>query len=131
MKYFFDSLSLCLYSLEKRVFFFKSRKSWRILPEITKIWGFTLIFVSRVKKVLFSILHKNKIKIGQIFDRNHGLSPLEKCKFCDILLSLFLDSTISLVFYQECHQTPLLKIKHERLFKFFLLKPWTNPFVIM
>ena len=55
--------------------------------------------------------------------------PLWKKRiFCDILLSLFLDSTISLVFYQECHQTLLLKIKHERL---SLLKPWTNPFGIM
>ena len=55
----FSTFFIALF-IKPRKAVFLSRKSWRIFPEISKIWGFTLIFVSRVKKVLFSI--KNGIK---------------------------------------------------------------------
>ena len=33
-----------------------------------------------------------RIQKMQIFDQNHGLTPLENCKFCPILNSMFLTS---------------------------------------
>ena len=122
-------LSLCLYSLEKLFFFFFFSSLENPLLLSLFLESKKSCSLSRTSLNTYrSILRKTQDKICHIFDRKHGLSPLEKCKFWDSLLSLFLDSTISLVFYQECHQTLLLKIKHERL---SLLKPWTNPFGIM
>ena len=39
----------------------------------------------------WSILYKkSKLRKSQIFDQNHGLSPLQKCQFCLLFKSMFI-----------------------------------------
>ena len=51
-----------------------------------------LLFILNVTKHLFSayFAKSEKKKKFRIFDQNHGLAPLGKCKFCDFLKSMFI-----------------------------------------
>ena len=45
---------------------------------------------SSTDKMKVSFTEKKACKIFGIFDKNHGLSPSEKCKFCDYSKMTFL-----------------------------------------
>ena len=60
-----------------------------------------------------------KKKKWQIFYQNHGLTSLEKCKFCDFLKRYFYGLE-RLVFNRKSDKTPLLALfdKNEKKKKF-------------
>ena len=71
------------------------------------------------------------MKKPQLFDQNHGLSPLQKCQFCLLFKSMFILST------KACFLTrtsPILFLgvfcikQNVNEISNFWPKPWTNPF---
>ena len=73
-----SSLQKCQFSLLFKSMFILSRRA---------------CFLTRTSPNNFSgcILHKTKrSKKFQIFDQNHGLTPLQKCQFCGFLKPMFL-----------------------------------------
>ena len=67
-----------------------------------------------------------------IFDQNHRLTTLKKCKFCDFFKSMFFMFKKRQVFYIERQQTLFLaemylKGNNEEISNFGP-KPWTNHF---
>ena len=65
---------------------------------------------------------KQKFKKGLVFNQIHGLAPLEKCKFCDLFIFLFLLSrkaiTLSRTSLNSFSRPILTKKKSWRLFCF-------------
>ena len=100
-----------------------------------------LVFIAQ-KRIFFVLEYRKrhspglyclKRKVGKwpFLDKNHGLTPLEKCEFLDVLNYLFLQlskaffrSRISLKTFSQ-HILP----KKKRLKNgHFWTKPWVNPF---
>ena len=67
----------------------------------------------------------------QLFDQNHGLSPLQKCQFCLPFKSMFILSRKAYCLTRTSPYTfsgcILHKTKRSQNFNFWW-KPWTNPF---
>ena len=100
------------YTLLFSVFFFKKGKNeknhnfwekpWNNSFEKRQIVPLSLIdvfygleslflYIEWHQKLLFGIFSlKRKNEKIKIFEKNHGLSPSEKCKFCDFFKSMFL-----------------------------------------
>ena len=129
--------------------------------QIWIIFFFKSMFLQS-KKALFLQLYQTHFldpfstkKDGKIsiFDKNHGLTPLEKCKFCGFLKSMSLQSkkfSFSLsnfiknffldpfcikknhakisIFYKNHGLTPLEKCKFGDSFKSFSFQSFTNHF---
>ena len=65
----------------------------------------------------------------QFFYQNHGLTPLETCKFCNLFKSKFLKPK-NTFFYVECYRILFLalfriKTKQEKTLAFFFTKTMT------
>ena len=113
------------------------------------------LFFHNFTKRIFQIHFLQKKKDGKIsiFDKNHGLTPLEKCKFCGFLKSMSLQSkkfSFSLsnftkkfflhpfciktnhakisIFYKNHGLTPLEKCKFGGSFKSFSFQSFNNHF---
>ena len=92
-------------------------------------------FLSRILSNVFCWLILpiiKKMENFQIFDPNHGVTPLKKCQFLDFLTFCFY--SIKKLFFlsrilSNTFSLPILpKIKRWKNFKIFLSKPWTIPF---
>ena len=72
---------------------------------------------------------KVKVKKLQIFLQNHGLTPVEKCKFSNFVMWMFSYSKKA-IFLQECPQTSLTnsaETTQTKKVSIFSPKPGTNP----
>ena len=78
------------------------------------------------------IQQKNsKVKKFQICEQNHRLTPLEKCKFCNFLISMILLSTEAIFLSRSRWTTFSINLANksqgEEISNFWS-KPWSNPF---
>ena len=104
---------------------------WHISLNLINYGFWLAIYLSRklLNTIICRILKKKREKEKDY--KNHGPTPLEKCKFCDFSNRCFYGLE-SLFLYVERHQTLLfgiflLKRKNEKNYN-FKRKPWTNPF---
>ena len=86
-----------------------------------------------VKDIFLSDFAKNKkMEIFQIFDQNHGLTPLEKSQFLTVLTFCFFIVLKSFFHFWNIVKHILLadfdNDKKMEKFQIFDQKPWTNPF---
>ena len=105
---------------------------WHISLNLINYGFWLAIYLSRrlLNTFICRILKKKKRKREKDY-KNHGPTPLEKCKFCDFSNRCFYGLE-SLFLYVERHQTLLfgiflLKRNNEKNYN-FKRKPWTNPF---
>ena len=100
----------CFHSVEKRFLALEYRKRY-----------FPGLYCKKIKK----------LKKWPFFDQNHGLTPLQKCQFFDVLNFLFLYTRRAFfaLEYRKRHFPGLYCLKKKvGKMAIFGQKPWVNPF---
>ena len=91
------------------------------------------LFQNIVKETFFwpILPPKKRFEKWPFGDQNHGLTPLEKCQFFDVLTSCFhiLERPLFVLEYRKRHFSGLFCLKKKvRKMAIFIPKPWVNPF---
>ena len=92
------------------------------------------LFVLEYRKRDFFLAYfaqKKRFEKWPFWDQNHGLTPLEKCQFFDVLTSCFhiLERPLFVLEYRKRHFPGLFCLKKKvRKMAIFIPKPWVNPF---